>query len=100
MLQQTIAIFLVLGLLLGALWLLRRQGLATFDFMAGSGAGKRKGSGRHMQVIERVVLTSQHSLHLVSIDDRLVLFAASPTSCQAVDQSALKNSPMGGAASC
>lgn len=86
MLQQTIAVFLVLGLLMAALWLLRRRGGAAFSLSGPQSAMGRPGRGsRRMRVIERVVLTSQHSLHLVLIENRLVLFAASPTSCQAVD---------------
>ena len=85
MLQQTLAVFLVLGLLLAALWLLRRQGLATYNPLP---ALKRLGArpaGRHLQVIERLTLTPTHSLHLISIEDRLFLFATSPSGCQPVD---------------
>lgn len=86
MLQQTLAVFLVLGLLLGALWLLRRQGLATFNFVAASKRiAWRTGPPRRMRVIERSVLTPQHSLHLVSIDNRLIVFSAYPGGCQALD---------------
>ena len=82
MLQQTIAIFLVLGLLFAALWLLKRQGMASFKLTA-------KTKGTKMRVIERIVLTQHHSLHLVSIENHLVVFAASPTGCHPVDRSVL-----------
>jgi flagellar biogenesis protein FliO len=86
MLQQILAIFLVLGLLLAGLWLLRRQGLATFNLAARFEAfGRKRGSHKHMRVIERVALTSQHSLHLVSIEERLLVFSVSPNGCHAVD---------------
>jgi flagellar biogenesis protein FliO len=88
MLQQTIAVLLVLGLLLIAFWLLKKRGLATFSFAGAQTVlpGQRR-PDRAMRVIERVVLTPHHSLHLVAIKNRLVVFAVSPTSCQAVDQS-------------
>jgi hypothetical protein len=86
MVQQILAVFLVLGLLMAALWLLRRKGFATLNLAAGANlfAGKAALTKR-MRVIERVVLTPQHSLHLVSLDNRLILFAASPSGCHAVD---------------
>ena len=100
MLQQTIAIFLVLGLLSGALWLLKRQGVGTIRLPTNA---KR----RRMHVIERVVLTSQHSLHLVTVDGRLLVFAVSPAGCQAVEPSIfpvsaphVNDATRSGAASC
>jgi flagellar biogenesis protein FliO len=92
MLQQTLAVFFVLGLLLAALWLLRRQGLAGSN-LAGVAAriGFKTGPHRRMQVLQRIALTPQHSLHLVSIDNRLILFAAYPTGCQPVAGAAALN---------
>ena len=101
MLQQTIAVFLVLGLLMGALWLLKRKGQAVFN-ISSLRVGK-SGLGKRMRVVERVVLTTQHSLHLVSIDNRLILFATSPSGCLAVDQPAAlgrAEADRGEAASC
>jgi flagellar biogenesis protein FliO len=85
MLQQTLAVFLVLGLLLAALWLLRRQGLATFNFVASARPMVRKNPERRLRVIERVTLTPQHSLHLISFESRPILLATSPAGCHAVD---------------
>jgi flagellar biogenesis protein FliO len=85
MLQQSLAVFLVLALLLAALLLLRRQGSATSALASGSkGFGARKRE-RRLQLVERLALTPQHSLHLVSIGDQTVLFATSPTGCERVD---------------
>jgi flagellar biosynthetic protein FliO len=75
MLQQLSAIVLVLFLLFAALWLLRRKGIATFSLPATRGANR----ARRMQVIERVSLTAQHSLHLVSLPDRLIVVGVSPS---------------------
>jgi flagellar biogenesis protein FliO len=86
MLQQSLAVFLVLALLLAALWLLRRQGLATSALAAGSRGFGRRSRDRRLQLIERLALTPHHSLHLVSMGDQTVVFATSPTGCERVDQ--------------
>lgn len=78
--QQALSVVLVLGLLGGALWWLRRRGMAQFAFRA-PGGGRRK----TIQVIERMALTPQHSLHLVRVADRTVLIAASPAGCSILE---------------
>ena len=75
--QQILAVALVLGLLFAVLYLLRRQGTATFG-------GLRRTRGtvlRRLEVIERMPLTAQHSLHLVRFDDRTILLALYPGGC-------------------
>ncbi len=79
--QQTLAIFLVLGLLITGLWLLRRKGFATVRL----GLTKGLGGVRRMELLERMPLTPQHSLHLVRVEDRLILIGVSPGSCAQVD---------------
>ena len=79
--EQTLAIAFVLALLIGALWLLRRKGLAT----AGFALSRRAGASRRIELVERISLTPQHSLHLVRIEDRLVLIGVSPSSCAQLD---------------
>lgn len=78
--QPVLAVLLVLGLLGGALYCLRSQGLARFN---GKGLG-RSGS-KQMQALERLTLTPQHSLHLVSVGGRTLLVAVSPGGCTVVD---------------
>jgi flagellar biogenesis protein FliO len=78
--QQALSVFLVLALLGGALWWLRSRGMAVFALKA-SGVGK----GRTMKVVERLSLTPQHSLHLVRVDERTFLIAASPGGCSILD---------------
>lgn len=78
--QQALAVVLVLGLLGGTLWWLRRKGMAQFGFKT-PGGGKRKS----IRVIERTALTPQHSLHLVKVADRTVLIAASPAGCSILE---------------
>jgi flagellar biogenesis protein FliO len=77
--QQALTVVLVLGLLGGALWWLRRKGMAQFAFK--TPGGKR----RTIQVIERMALTPHHSLHLVRVADRTMLIAASPAGCSILE---------------
>ncbi len=80
--QQALTVFLVLLLLGGTLWWLRRKGIA------GIGAGTRRGRRqRSMEILERLPLTPQHSLHLVRVANRVVLVAASPNGCSVLDSS-------------
>lgn len=93
--EQTLAVFIVLGLLIGSLWLLRRKGFASGGLrLARAGAG----AGRHMEVVERMPLTPHHSLHLVRVDERLILIGVSPTGCASLDAfpAALKGAAAGG----
>ena len=78
--QQALSVLLVLGLLGGALWWLRRKGMAQFAFKT-AGSSRRK----TMQVLERMALTPQHSLHLVRVENRVVLIAASPAGCSILE---------------
>jgi flagellar biogenesis protein FliO len=72
--QQFLAVFLVLALLAGALWLARRKGFARMRLPL----VRSSGAARNMQVVERVTLSAQHSLHLVSLGGRLIVVGVSP----------------------
>jgi flagellar biogenesis protein FliO len=78
---QALAVLLVLALLGGTLWWLRRKGVAQFALNRAA-AGKRKS----IQVVERLALTPQHSLHLVKLEDRTMLIAASPGGCSILSE--------------
>ncbi len=82
-LQQMVAVGTVLGLLAGALWFLRRRGLAQFRV-----PGTGRGGARQLQAIERLHLTPQHSLHLVRVGEKTVLLAVGPSVCTAIDPQA------------
>jgi len=72
LIQQFAAVALVLGMLAGAMWLLRRkQGLLP-----------RPSAKRQMEVVERVTLTPQHSLALVRVNGNLVLVGTGPGVCE------------------
>jgi flagellar biosynthetic protein FliO len=80
MLQQYIAVFVVLALLFAALWLMRRKGFAAVSLRQ----FRAPAAGRQMQVVERVSLTAQHSLHLVSLPGRMMVVSVSPGGCNQV----------------
>jgi flagellar biogenesis protein FliO len=83
MLQQFLAVFLVLALLLAALWLLRRKGSAAVSPGLWRPLGGKAGA-KQMLVIERVALTAQHSLHLVAVDGRRIVVGVSPSGCSPI----------------
>jgi len=72
LIQQFAAVALVLGMLAGAMWLLRRK----------QGFLPRPSAKRQMEVVERVTLTPQHSLALVRVNGNLVLVGTGPGVCE------------------
>ena len=76
MIQQLLAVFLVMALLLGALQWLRRRGVAQIR----TGLRLRK-STRRLELLEKLPLTAQHSLHVVRMDGRSLLIGVSPSGC-------------------
>jgi len=79
--EQTLAVFFVLGLLVASLWLLRRKGFASLKL----GFARSVGGAKRMELLERMPLTPHHSLHLVRVEDRLILIGVSPQSCALLD---------------
>ena len=71
--RQLLAVVAVIGLLLGSLAWLRKRGVTRGAWNSAGG-----GRARRLEVLERVALSPQHSLHLVRLDDRLVLVGRSP----------------------
>ena len=76
-LLMIVTFFLVLGSLL---WVLRKKGLVRFAVPAMGPARQRR-----LEVIERLVLTPQHSLHLVRVPGRCILVGLSPSGCNVLD---------------
>ena len=76
-LEQTMAVGLVLLLLGATLWWLRRRGLAGPMF-------PRRTGGRRMECLERLPLGPSHTLHLVRLGDVELLLASSPSGCALV----------------
>jgi hypothetical protein len=78
-LQQVFGVLVVLGLLGGTLWWLRRRGVAHF-----TGIGRRH-KGGILQSVECLPLSGGNVLHLVKVADRAVLITASPAGCHLVE---------------
>lgn len=79
MLQQLLAIGLVLGLLVLFVWMLKRRGFATVRTRPSQDPRTR------MEVIDRLALTPQHSIHLIRMADRMLLVALSPQNCSLLE---------------
>lgn len=75
MARQVVAVLAVFALLGAMLWMLRNGGMATFR---GFGAKARV---RQLESVERLVLTANHSLHLVRIGGKEVVVATHPQGC-------------------
>ncbi len=73
-------ILTIFSLLFLALWLLRRRGSAgvTFALL------RQTGKPRQMQVLERVALGARHSLHLVALQNHLIVVGVSPDGCRQI----------------
>jgi flagellar biogenesis protein FliO len=78
--QPLTAIGLVLALLAGALMLLKKRGMAQFTLPAGR--------ARQLEVIERLALGPQHTIHLVRVGARSVLIATAPGNCEILESRA------------
>ena len=81
--QPIAAIILVLALLGGILLLLKKRGVASFRLTGAAGSAPH-----WLEVVERVSLGQQHSLHLVRAGGRVLLVVTGPNSCHLVDYSA------------
>jgi flagellar biogenesis protein FliO len=90
--QDLLKIIAVLGLLALTLWWLRKRGLARITL-----PGQRKAAEeKRLEVLDRLPLTAQHSLHLVRCVDRVILIAVSPSGCQLLEQAPGALPPAGG----
>jgi flagellar biogenesis protein FliO len=71
---QLLVVFVVLGVMLAALAYLKRAGLVTTTF----GRTAASGRPRELRVVERVVVSTQHSLVLVEVNKTRMLICLSP----------------------
>lgn len=90
--SQLLAVLMVLGILCGALWVLKKKGMVQPAFRR---PGKRTGEPR-LEVIDRLTLTPQHSVHLIRVADRTLLVGLSPAGCNLLESSPLKSMTMTG----
>jgi len=72
--QQGLALIAVFGLLGTALWFVKTR----------QSPNLRLRGERRMQVVERTMLTPQHTLCLVKVDNRLIMIGTAPSSCQLI----------------
>jgi flagellar biogenesis protein FliO len=79
-LQQLFAVAAVIAVLCGGLWLLKRKGWAQSGWRRGGEDGRLR-----LEVVDRLPLTPQHSLHLVRWADRTLLIALSPHGCELLE---------------
>jgi flagellar biosynthetic protein FliO len=78
--QQFLVVLIVLGLLCGALWALKRKGWASTGLR-----GKREVGAPRLEVIDRLPLTQHHSLHLIRLANRTLLIGLSPSGCNLLE---------------
>ena len=76
--EQIGPVIVVFALLGAILWWLRRRGLAHIAF---PGVRAPRGGARQLELIERLPLTPQHSLHMVRAGGRTLLIGVAPTGC-------------------
>jgi len=80
--EQLAAVGIVLGLLAGALWWLRRRGMVQVRGL--ERFALRRAPARRMERMERLALSPQHTLHLVRLDQTTLVVAASPSGCSLI----------------
>ncbi|MBI4907777.1 MAG: flagellar biosynthetic protein FliO [Acidobacteria bacterium] len=76
MLSSVMSAAAVVLLLLLCLAFLRRKGIAQVRLFRPNGQ-----AGRNLEVLDRLVLTPQHSIHLVRVADNQLLIGLSPSGC-------------------
>jgi len=79
--QQIAFVVIVLAVLAAALKVAKDRGYARFTTL-----GRRPSHVSRMAVLERLSLTPNHSLHLVTVDGRTVLVGISPGGCQLLEK--------------
>ena len=78
MIDKVAAIVLVLSLTAGVAWWLRRRGMLP-------AALPRSRAAKRLEILERLPLGPQQTLHLVRLDDKALLVAATPAGCALLD---------------
>ena len=86
--EQLLAVVLVLAILGGALWVLKSKGLVQTRFRRPNGSSEPV-----LQVVDRLVLTPQHSVHLIRVADRTLLVGLSPSGCNLLESSQAGSTP-------
>lgn len=82
------AVFAVLAVLAGTLWWLRRKGVP------GLKRTRSRSKSRRLESIERLTLSPQHVLHLVTLDGRTILVGQSQAGLSVVESSQPEAAPL------
>jgi flagellar biosynthetic protein FliO len=77
--QQMLAVALVLALLGGSLWWLRRRGVAGV-------ALTRCGADRRLECLQRLPIGPQQALLLVRMGETELLVSSSPSGCRLIEK--------------
>jgi flagellar biogenesis protein FliO len=78
--RQVLSVLLVFALLGAALWKLRRGGAAVFRIPWNRASKK----DRSIEQVEKLVLTPQHTLHLIRVEGREMVVATHPQGCTVI----------------
>ena len=81
-LRQFLSVVFVLAMLAGVLWWLRRKSPVRPGWRFRL---RRDRGGARLEVVERLPLTAQHTLHLVRVADRALLVAVHTSGCSLID---------------
>lgn len=95
-LQQLLAVGLVLGALGALVWTLKRKGLAQTNWTK-SGSSRSREAQAQLEVLGRLSLTPQHSVHLIRLADRVLLVGLSPGGCNVLESAPAASIQMSGA---
>jgi flagellar biosynthetic protein FliO len=82
--QQIFAVAGVLGALCIAIWAMKRKGWARISLRGTRGA---RDPQTRLEVLDRLVLTPHHSVHLIRLADRTLLVGLSPNGCNLLETS-------------
>jgi flagellar biosynthetic protein FliO len=89
--QQFSVVVLVLGVLCGALWLLKRMGWTRVNLRR-----TREDGQPRLEVVDRLSLAPHHSLLLVRLADRTLLIGLSPHNCNLLESARVTGVPATG----
>jgi flagellar biogenesis protein FliO len=78
--EQLMAVVMVLTILGGGLWLLKRKGLVQTSLRRSGQPGVPR-----LESLNRLALTPQHSLHLIRAGDQTLLIGISPGGCALIE---------------
>ena len=82
MFQQLFAVAGVLAALCVMVWGMKRKGMVRVNFRGSRGSNDPQ---TRLEVLDRLVLTPHHSVHLIRLADRTLLVGLSPNGCNLLE---------------